>query len=74
MKGTDSTAPASSAPPNPAMNPAMANARSFDDATPTVYAAALSALSRTAMVVRPMPDRRSRLTTTNATTSTARHT
>ena len=38
VNGTASTAPASSAPPNPAMHPASAKARSFDRSAPTVYA------------------------------------
>ena len=42
------------------MPPASANARSFTRVGADRVAAARSALSRTAIVVRPMPDRRSR--------------
>ncbi len=63
---------ASRAPPTAARPPARANARSFVRVVETVYAAAVSGLSRTPIVVRPTPLARRRATTTTATASTAR--
>ena len=54
-----------------AMPPASANARSLVRLVATVYAAAVSGLSRTPIVVRPMPEARNRATTT--TTTASRH-
>ena len=63
---------ARSEPPRAARPPARAKARSFVRVVDTVYAAAVSGLSRTAIVVRPTPLARSRATTTIASASIAR--
>ena len=67
--GTLCSEPASSAPARPAIPPASANVRSFTHVGSTVYPDAPSGLSRTPIVVRPMPVRRSRAVITTATTS-----
>ena len=71
VSGTDPIAPASSAPPRPAMAPESVKATIFVRKGDTVAAAALSGLSRTAIVVRPIPLRRRRAITTSVMASTA---
>ncbi len=63
------TAP-SSTPPRPAMNPPIANARSFARAGETVIADAASSFSRTPTIMRPMPVRFRCPTSRSTSTST----
>jgi hypothetical protein len=61
-----------SAPANDAMPPDTANATSFMRLGDTVLAAAASSLSRTAIIERPIPLRRTRAITTVMTAMIAR--
>ncbi len=70
--GTPCRLAASREPPTAARPPARAKARSFVRVFETVYAAAVSGLSRTAIVPRPMPVARRRDTRMMATTRTTR--
>ena len=63
VKPIVTTSPPRSAPPSPATNPPSAYAVSFARTGDTVNASAACSFSRTPMIVRPMPLRRSRPTT-----------
>ncbi len=70
---TNSRAVTNKQPENAAMPPEIANADSFMRVADTVDAAAISSLSRTAIIERPMPVRRSRAVIIAIRNRQARH-